>query len=333
MNNLVNKQLIFDHFADRITPLQRRLIEEWLADPDHKELYYQWLEEWENMNPQYAIDTETPLQNTLAALLADQKPFLDHSAPADRHRFLNQWQWAAMLAGLLVLGGLYASRSYLLYHTVQTSFGEIRKVTLPEGSVVTLNANSLLRYPRFGFGNQTRRVHLSGEATFAVQHLKNHARFIVSTDHQLDVVVLGTEFSVFSRPRGAKVVLQRGKVEIVRTQQPSAKPITLKPGDLVSLDSMGFWSMKHLARTDTYTAWREHRFAFDQTTLSEIANMLEETYGMHVRIADSALATRTVSGTFRTRTATELSQVIADLLEISVQHKGNQITFTEPINH
>lgn len=331
MNIPVNKQLIFEHFADRVTPLQHRMIAEWLEDPTNQELYYEWLEEWELQNPQYAVDVEAPLEKSLKKLLTEQPPFQGHLAGQSTRRFFSPWQWAAVVAGLVLMSALYVSRTYIRYRSETTTYGEIRKIVLSEGSVVTLNANSSLRYPRFGFGDKERRVFLTGEASFAVQHLKNHARFVVSTDHDLDVVVLGTEFNVFSRPRGAKVVLQRGKVEIVRTQHPTARHITLKPGDLVSLDSSGFWSMKHLTRPDAYVAWQEHRFEFDQTALAEIAKLLEENYGMHVQIADTALAERTVSGTFSTRTAAELSQVIADLLDISVSQKGNQILFKEPL--
>ncbi|GAB4023294.1 FecR family protein [Spirosoma koreense] len=331
MNTPVNKQLIFEHFADRVTALQRRMIADWLQQPENRERYYEWLEEWEHQNPQYSVEVETALQHSMRTLLGEQVPQQPVFEVRHPNRFFVGWRWAAMLAGLLLLGGLYASRSYIAYRSIETGYGETRRVELPEGSVVTLNANSLLRYPRFNFGTQTRRVYLTGEASFAVKHLNNHSQFVVSTDHHLDVVVLGTEFSVFSRARGAKVVLQRGKVQIVQTARPAARRIILKPGDLVSLDSAGFLSMKHLALRDAYAAWQEHRFAFSETTLRDIAKQLEANYGMRVVIADSALAQRTVSGTFSTRTAAELSQVIADLLDVRVSQKGDQITFTDPL--
>ncbi|GAB3943171.1 FecR family protein [Spirosoma harenae] len=330
MNNLVNKQLIFDHFADRVTALQRRMIAEWLEQPDNRERYYEWLEEWEMQNPQYDVEVEATLQQSLGKLMAEEIPLFPQISRPAASRFFIPWQWAAVVAGIVLMGSLYVGRSYILYRSVQTSYGEVRKVVLPEGSIVTLNANSSIRYPRFGFGSKSRQVFLSGEANFDVKHLNDHKQFIVSTDHHFNVVVLGTEFNVFSRPRGAKVVLQRGKVEIVPTANPAARRITMKPGDLVSLDSTGYFSRKHLARPDVYAAWQEHRFEFDQTPLIEIARLLEDNYGMHVLIPDTALAQRTVSGTFSTRTAGELSQVIADLLEVNVSQKGNQITFVEP---
>lgn len=331
MDNLVNKQLVFDHFAGRITALQRRMIEEWLQQPANVDRYYEWLEEWENGNPQYAVAVEKALELSIQHLVTEFTPS-PRAEPVEPNRFLSAWRWAAMLAGLLLLSSLYVGRSYILYRSAETGYGELRKVLLPEGSTVTLNANSSLRYSRFGFGGQTRRVWLTGEASFDVRHLRSHTPFVVSTNHQFDVIVLGTEFSVFSRPRGANVVLRRGKVEVVHTENRVAQRLTLKPGDLVSLDEKGLLSMRHLTRPEVYTAWQEHRFEFDQTPLSEIAQMLEESYGVPVTIADSALGQRTVSGTFSARTATELSQVIADLLDVNVDHKNNRILFANLAN-
>jgi ferric-dicitrate binding protein FerR (iron transport regulator) len=49
------------------------------------------------------------------------------------------------------------------------------------------------------------------------------------------VVVLGTEFSVFSRDRGAKVMLNKGKVRLEYQENQVKKEITMRPGELVKL--------------------------------------------------------------------------------------------------
>ena len=56
--NVINKAILVNHFSGNATPLQRKLIEEWLADPDNVEYYYECLNEWENNNAQFiANDT------------------------------------------------------------------------------------------------------------------------------------------------------------------------------------------------------------------------------------------------------------------------------------
>ena len=62
MHTTVNKELLFNHFARKTSPLQRQLIEEWLKNPASEEYYYEWLEEWERYNLQYLPETETALE-------------------------------------------------------------------------------------------------------------------------------------------------------------------------------------------------------------------------------------------------------------------------------
>ncbi|MDE6403713.1 MAG: FecR family protein, partial [Muribaculaceae bacterium] len=75
-------------------------------------------------------------------------------------------------------------------HLVSTPRGKDYKITLEDGTVVWLNAESSLQYPS-RFTGTTRHVHLKGEAYFKVA--KNPDRqFIITTD-RMDVRVLGTE--------------------------------------------------------------------------------------------------------------------------------------------
>ena len=110
---------------------------------------------------------------------------------------------------------VYFSKKLFCIPRYKTAFGETRTVTLTDGSQVTLNANSSLRVPRFGFGKRTRDVTLLGEADFSIKHLPDDQRFVVQTDKNFEVVVLGTEFLVNTREKGTKVVLNKGKVRLL----------------------------------------------------------------------------------------------------------------------
>ncbi|GAA4462222.1 hypothetical protein GCM10023189_38650 [Nibrella saemangeumensis] len=334
MDNSVNKHTLFEHFAGRITPIQRKLIEDWLQTPTHRELYYEWLEEWERLNLQYAADDQDALTASLAQIDAwqQQQPTTSAEDPLDTNRFRLSFRWVAAATVVLVALAtlLYANRTHLLYRTIETAYGEIRKETLPDGSVVTLNAHSSLRVPRFGFGQRTREVYLTGEAAFSVTHTPDDQQFVVKTARGFDVVVLGTEFTVSARQRDAKVVLNQGKVQ-VKYYANAEKPreLTMKPGELMKLNPAGTVSVKQIPKPENHSAWQEHRFVFDQTSLTEIANLLHENYGLTVEIREPALAERTVSGSFQAKTADELLQVIAELLEINFNRQNDTVTFFE----
>ncbi|WP_077921233.1 FecR family protein [Spirosoma sp. 209] len=330
MKSEINKELIFDHFARKTSPLQRQLIEQWLRTRANEEQYYVWLEEWENNGPQYVAQTEAALQQYSRFLASNphtDEPApapVDTSRPARERRYGWTWLMAASVVLLLGLGG-WLFRDLLRYQTYRTDYGEISTVRLADGSRVTLNANTTLQVPRWGFGNQSREVWLRGEASFAVKHLPDHRRFVVRTDQRLDVVVLGTEFSVYTRERGAKVVLRKGKVQVNYADRNQPKQLLMKPGDQVTLDRRNRLTHRALDQPQLYPGWEDKRFVFDETTLQEVAYMLRESYGLEVEIRDKALASRVLMGSFRADNVDQLLQTISELLDINVVRQGNHV--------
>lgn len=343
MENLVNKTILFDYFSGKVTPLQKKRIENWLTEPANRANYYQWLNEWELANLQTTTDWQQAFARTNGRVNA---PFrvvhpdeTDEEAPRQRlWRGNARRPWLVAATLLLMLGG-WVFRDTIRYRTVRTGFGETRALTLTDGSAVTLNANSSVRFARFGFGRSlpgigriaplARRVFLTGEADFSVKHLTDHQSFVVSTPKGLNVTVLGTEFTVLSRNRKTQVVLRSGKVALTMAQQAGKPPLMMRPGDLVTLDPAGQLTKQQTAHPEAAVAWKNHRFTFEQTSLREVAALLEENYGLSVNIETPELASRTVSGSFPARDADEVLKLMAELLQINYTHTNNRVTFTE----
>ncbi|MBD2702262.1 FecR domain-containing protein [Spirosoma sp. BT702] len=328
------KDTLFEHFAGRSTALQRTMIADWLREPANQTQYVAWLDEWEQQHLQYLADEDTAFQNLnnrIDTWEDAQHHVTETQQPTIIRPLFAQPRWLVAAAVLLcLLGGLYASRTYWLYQTIETAYGETRPLTLSDGSHVTLNAHSTLRVPRFGFGQKSRTVWLTGEAAFTVQHTATNQRFVVHTNRGVDVVVLGTEFNVSDRPGGTKVVLSKGAIQLNYTGKTRAvRQLRLKPGDAVSVDPSGQLRQSHTTQPEISTVWREHRFVFNHTTVREIAELLRDTYNLRVVLKNKELATRTVTGSFEARNADEFLQVVAELLEINYKQKDNTVTFFE----
>ncbi|WP_266368371.1 FecR family protein [Tellurirhabdus rosea] len=326
----ITKELLFSYFAGNASALQKRQIDEWVREPVHEELFYQWLDEWEKSQPQYAVDVPAAIgryhdylrHRQTATGLADEPPV--------RVRTLRRgWLTgvAASVALLLTTGWLY--RDQIRYRTYATTFGQTQSHELPDGSRVTLNANSLLRIPRFGFGSGSRDVHLSGEAVFSVRHQPDNQPFRVRTDNRFEVVVLGTEFSVFARRRGARVVLNKGKVQINENSGNRARQVLMKPGDLVTLDHRGRLELRRVARPELLSAWKEHRFVFEQTSLQELTNLFRENYGLRLVFSDQTLARQTISGSFTASNADELLTILGEALDLKFSRRGRTVLVSE----
>ncbi len=333
MKTQVDKELAFNYFAGRATPLQKQLIDEWVQQPQQEELFYQWLDEWENQQLQYTAEVPHSLAQ-FQQFMARTTP-LPFSASEPESYPLRGLPWRRLLvAASAVLGlgiVLWLFREPLLYRQYATGFGETRSLHLPDGSRATLNANSSLSVPRFGFRFHRREVKLAGEAIFSVTHTRDHKPFVVHTDNKLEVLVLGTEFSVFARPRGTQVVLTEGKVQVQYT--PGEKPASqfiMKPGEVASLTPQGQLSVKSVPAPENHTAWARKQFVFDNTSLREISAMLQENYGVRVKISDAKLACQTVSGSFTAQTAEELLGALADILELHLVRQTDYILLSYP---
>lgn len=331
MNTSVNKELLFNHFARKTSPLQRQLIEEWLKNPASEEYYYEWLEEWERYNLQYLPETETALEvyknfmdSTVQEVTEEtQLPILADKMPL-RLGFKKYWMIAASVACLLgLMTFIFWDNIQYQYYT--TGKQQQQSILLPDGSKAELSENSSLRVPRWGFGTLSREVLLVGEASFSVKHTIDHKRFIVKSSNQFEVVVLGTEFSVCVRNQGSKVVLKKGKVRIQYTEGNQAKQLIMKPGELVSLDMANHIQKKVVASPPSTSEITGNRFVFDETTLQEVGYLLEENYGLQVEIKGEELAQRVLMGSFRAENVDELLKTISELLNINVVRQGNLV--------
>ncbi|MCF0069432.1 FecR domain-containing protein [Dyadobacter sp. CY261] len=332
MNTLsVNKALLFQYFAGNASPAQKRLIAEWLADIQNQELYFEWLTEWQSQSPQFLPDGQERYdayvrymrENPNAALSGGeevQEPFLVVGTSRTGRR-----TWLMAAASVLVLGmTAWLGREHILYKTYATKFGETRSVKLSDGTKVILNANTSMQVPRFGFGEDTREVKLNGEALFNVTHTMDNKRFMVKTEENFEVMVLGTEFSVYTRQRGGKVLLKKGKVHVLFSEGRQKKELVMKPGDLVTMEKSATRPVvKPNADTQKLTAWTGNRFVFDKTPLSEVATQLQEHYGIKVEIKDNRFAHRTVSGTFQPESGEELLSLLSELFNFRLAREGD----------
>ena len=128
METTVTKDLVFNHFKRRSSPLQRELIGQWLQDRANEELYYEWLEEWESKNPQYRVQAESALHRymdfvTEPNALGLNSAFSAPEAAITRSTRRIQWYWLAACVTMLISIG-FLLRGSILYQTYATASGE-----------------------------------------------------------------------------------------------------------------------------------------------------------------------------------------------------------------
>ena len=331
MKTDINKKLVFDFFAGRLTPLQRKKIENWVQSPQNEELFYLYLEEWENNNSEYEPDGGIALKQYVNYLNTEEKEFSTSYVAKEKrgkYRLLTLRNIAASLI-LFVMIGLLVTNELFYFKTYKNTDNEIQSLTLDDGTKIILNQNSSLKIHRWRLTKNTREVYLVGEAKFFVTHTKSNERFIVKTDKNFEVVVLGTEFAVSSRTRGAKVILNKGKVLLNYEEGQKTKHLFMKPGDYVLFNKQNKASLNTFSEKQYLSIWQEKRFVFNKTSLKDVAIMLEETYGLKVKVFGTDLANRKLMGSFQAENLDELLNTISELLRINVIRQNNEVELIE----
>lgn len=193
-------------------------------------------------------------------------------------------RWISGIAASIAL--IFGVNYFFFQQTSITSSGqEIVSHTLPDESVVTLNANSTIDYDsKF---NQ-RVIALNGEAFFEVQ---KGSSFIVNTKHG-DIEVLGTSFNIFSRDSFLIVSCATGKVEVsTKTDSQvlvAGQQTALRANELI-LESVTPTLIQN---------WSADETKFSKTSLSIVLSSLSHYYDIRVKNEFIDLAPLEFTGSF-----------------------------------
>jgi ferric-dicitrate binding protein FerR (iron transport regulator) len=231
---------------------------------------------------------------------------------------------AAAVLFLIVAGiGVYVFQRQNRRVTERTGFGETRVLTLPDGSEVTLNGNSELSYA--AEWPELREVTLEGEGYFKVVHTRDHRKFRVRTGADFSLDVLGTQFNISQRESGTRIVLDEGKVRC-NLGDSEGDTLVLKPGEMVQFRKKPLEYRHERVEKGLYSAWKEHKLVFKNTSLREVAAILQDTYGLETNTGLPELLDRQISGSVPTDNVDLLLQGIAEASAVTITRDGSQLT-------
>ena len=223
---------------------------------------------------------------------------LDMKPALTRRLFIRIARYAAVFVLGLVcmkMTGLFLTEKEAMpVTTIETGRGERSKVTLPDSSVVWLNACSAISYDH-DFGHSKRKVYLQGEAFFDV--CKDASKpFIVCTD-SLTCLVTGTSFNVYSfnSDNVESIVLVEGAVTLTIGKH----RMEVKPGELVEFDKTVHKIRRRQIDTGYYTGWRSGELRFDKMTFEKLAGRLERNFKVTFIFENERVKKESFSGTFQ----------------------------------
>jgi len=176
---------------------------------------------------------------------------------------------------------LLASAAFMrLYtRTINSKTGELANLNLPDGSAVTLNAETELKY-RPMWWRFSREISLEGEAYFEVE--KGSTFTVVSDPGKTSV--LGTTFNIYSRDGEYEVTCHTGKVRVESTLTGNEK--ILESNQRASLDEKGKLKISEELPGTISMDWRNGYFRFTSASVQRVFDEISRQYNIIIEGAD-----------------------------------------------
>lgn len=212
------------------------------------------------------------------------------------------------------------------------AFEPIRK--LPDGSIVELNDGAEIAVQ---YETTIRRVRLlRGEAHFRVE--KDAARPFLVQAGGVDVVAVGTAFTVQVAPQNVEVVVTEGRVSVDRSSEseivrPAAVPPVVEPtrvdaGNRVFVDRTApaaqplQLQLLTEAEINERLAWRIPRLEFGGVEMAQAIALMNRCNRMQILLGDASIGRLRVSGVFRSDNPEGFVRMVEATFELISERRG-----------
>lgn len=174
----------------------------------------------------------------------------------------------------------YASEPAIQYVTKHNAYGRVTTLWLSDGTKVSLNSNSTLKYPKV-FSRHKREVQLSGEALFEVA--KDKTKPFTVNASGTKTTVLGTVFNISAYPAQTdiRIALLEGRVEV----EAGAKvdKLILQPAEMATFNTLQASLTKSSFEKSEVTAWLSGVLIFKNASFKDIAAQFQHLYGITLK--------------------------------------------------
>lgn len=317
-NRHPDHDLLAKYLAGETTTAESEQVEAWLAESEEN------MAEFERLSTIWdGAENLVPTFNSEKAWGNVEGQLSEKTAEEKRGVMKYLLPIAAMVAGVIIIIGAY--RTMMSGDAVEMLFAETKdetmELTLSDGSVVFLNANSKLEYPA-EFSDAGRNVTLSGEAFFEVQR-DTAKQFQIKAAGSL-ITVLGTSFNVKTTVETVEVVVSTGRVA-VEDQTRSGSKIELTAGEKGTYNKGEKNVIRSLDIEADHLFWKDRTLQYEATPLTEVIEQVNRNYGSDVVLADSSTYACPLSTTFQDMELNEILEVIGSTFKLEIDTVDNQI--------
>lgn len=316
-------------------PEFRALLDRYLngkASPEESKLLDQFFDSYQherNDIPGIRAEVKSDIKEAIVKRLREKKEGTIKIVPIRQSRL---WLRVAAAVSLTLLASYFLFTGYTsqdqtdetiaVKHIEQsTTRGQRYDIVLSDGTKVKLNSKSNLSYPE-SFEGKTREITLTGEAYFDVAHDATKP-FIVHTG-STSTRVLGTSFNVSSDTNAVTVTLVEGKVNVTTPHgdallAPNQQAIIKTGTDVINTSNVD---------VTRFTAWTNNRLIFENTTLSDVFEKLENWYNVDIDVDSDAINNCIITAKYENESLENVLNSFKFMLKMDYTIENRHVTVT-----
>lgn len=278
----------------------------------------------------------------LGAILRQEKMYLQRKAKTKHVYFSFKGQYIQVASILLIILSISVLINFITseeeqlsekiklveWHETKNPRGRKSSIILPDGTKVTLNYESRLKFPK-EFHENKRQVELVGEAFFEVTP-NDTLPFIVRTGDIL-TEVLGTSFNItsFEWDDSTDISLVTGKVNVKSGSSDSsgyASEVTLKPGEQFTYNKFSKESNITHFDIENIVGWKNGIILFNNASFEDFIDKLEKWYGVSFQVFGNPSRTWNINGRYENQMLDDILVGLKFVYDIEYQINGKNVT-------
>lgn len=318
MDKEYNENRIARFLNGNCTEAELQELKNWIDhSPGNKKEYLAIKDVWDSTRLQKSTDEEQ-----LSFFYKNQY----EKSKKSRMLWIRSTAVAAILLVGLVLSVLIPPKSTHYgesFHVFSVPLGSRSKVLLADGTEVSLNSGSELKYSSH-FSSTNREVQLSGEGYFNVTTDKHHPFLVKTTD--FEVTVTGTRFNVctYAENKNTSAALVEGNIQLKMND--TRQILDIDPGQKFELNRQTRkYSLKN-TDMESEIAWKDGEFIFKNIAFPDLVQRLERWYDVKLHYSDVRLQDFNYTGKFKNQ---ETIWQVLDALKLTSPIDYRKNTFRE----
>jgi len=292
----------FMRMREPMNAKERETFEQWLSIKEHQHAYDEVCQTWSALDACASAHKPTPAVPT-------------NNVFYTRRAFLYTASSFLLGIGAYGLYGHYLNTP-IFARTFISRQGETMEVTLPDGTHVSLDADTKLEVAYYTHQRETNVR--QGQVMFSVTSDPQKAFHVKASDTL--VTVVGTRFSVRNIDDIVKVAVQEGHVRVENSKL--TRTFDLLPSDGLMVKNAEVTPLK--VTPELVGAWQNGRVAFEDATLEETLKEFAR-YGEKRLIATDDVKEFRVTGSFDITNSGNFVTALPSVIPIRYIKKGEKL--------